>query len=287
MTLKVVNKKLVVTGASGFIGDAFCQVLANSPGLTVVPVSRKSNRSEFVFSKGYCDLPKGDICVHFGEDSDRARVNKSGQKYRLESGKVIDSILNNGFDYVLYASSAAVYGDSGNLPYTEDDFTYGGDEYSAIKLQNEAKILEAGGAVVRLTNIVGPGMAKNNVLSDIIKQLPEPGPLIVRNGRPIKDFISLADVADAITHLVGMKATGLYNVGAGEGRSINDLARLCLEVYGQRDRKVISISKSSINSYNVVDIRKIKDFSAWQPSTQLADLIKSLLCEDLGGSRSL
>ena len=272
----MVSKKLVVTGASGFIGDAFCQV-ANNSELTVVPVSRKSNCPGFVFSKDYCDLPKGDICVHLGEDPDRARVNKRGQKYRLESGKVIDSILNNGFDYVLYASSAAVYGDSGSSPYTEDDFAYGGDEYSAIKLQNEAKILEAGGAVVRLTNIVGRGMAKNNVLSDIIKQLPEPGPLIVRNGRPIKDFISLADVADAITQLVMMKAVGFYNDGAGEGRSINDLARLCLEIDGQRQRKVISIAKSSIDFYNVVDIRKIKDSSAWNPSTQLADVIKSLL----------
>ena len=41
-------------------------------------------------------------------------------------------------------------------------------------------------------------MSKNNVLSDIISQTSTSGPLYVQNDRPIRDFVALDDVVNAL-----------------------------------------------------------------------------------------
>ena len=271
------DKKIVVTGATGFIGNAVCKALVNTPGISVIPVSRKKHDRDFFFSKNYYELPKGDACIHLGEDSDRIRVNKNGESYRFETGRVIESILGNGYAHILYASSAAVYGTSGRSPYTEEDVVVGSDEYSLAKLNNEAEILAAGAAVIRLTNVVGPRMAGNNVLSDIIKQLPGNGPLILRNSQPIRDFIWLYDAVDAIIRLTNELVPGLFNVGTGEEMSIQNLAKTCLKIDGQRQREVVGLVDSPPYSYNVVNIGKIRGSLGWTPSLNLVGSIGQIL----------
>lgn len=269
-----------MTGATGFIGNAVCKALDNIPGLSVTRVSRTNDSKDFFYSKDYNKLPVGDVCIHLGEDPDRVRVNKRGEQYRLQTGRVIESILRNGYDYVLYVSSAAVYGTSGRRPYVEEDVVIGHDEYSRGKLDNEGQMLASGAGVVRLANVVGPGMARNNVLSDIIMQLrQDEGPLIVRDAQPIRDFICVYDAVDAIAQLANAKVPGLFNVGTGVETSIHELAKICLQLHGQGQREVVGLSETNLHSYNVVDISKIRAALGWSPSTDSVDSIRQILRE--------
>ena len=277
--LKVIDKKIVVTGATGFIGNAVCTILAKQPNTLVVPVSRK-NVKGYVFSDNYLDIPQGDVCIHLGEDSDRSRVNVKNNNYRVDAERVIESVINNKFDHILYASSAVVYGDVGKLPYTEQSAVVSSDEYSLAKLNNEAKILSVGGTVVRLSNVIGPGMAKNNVLSDIIRQLPHNSPLTIRNSQPIRDFIWLYDVVEVIVQLINQQIPGLFNVGTGDKTAIHDLAKICLKIDGQENREIVGLVASLAYSFNVVNINKIKETLVWSPSLNLAGCVQRILCDN-------
>jgi len=270
------NTKIIVTGATGFIGKALCRHLKNISNYSVVPVTRSVNKQGFYYTSDYRDAPSGDVLVHLAEDSDRARVNRAGESYRQEAGEVVDSLLSLGYKKVIYSSSSVVYGDSGAAPYTEKMPVNPIDIYSQTKLENEQRVINAGGSIVRLANVIGPGMASNNVLSDIRAQLHVPGSVTVRDGSPVRDFVWVNDVVQALTALIQSRVTGIFNIGTGTGVSIQELAEMFLATAGDQ-REVNSVATSTGHSYNVVDIEKIKSTVGWSPTMTVPHSIKNLV----------
>jgi len=269
--------KIVITGATGFIGTALCKKLENIEEYLIVKVTRSQDKTGFYKMDNHKTVPSGDVLIHLGEDSDRARVNKIGERYIDETGKVIDTLLENKYKKIIYCSSSIVYGDKGNEPYTENCQTYSDDIYSAAKLRNEKRVLNAGGVVVRLSNVIGEGMSINNVFSDILKQLHDLSPLVIRNVNPIRDFVWIDDVVDALMLLIIKSTPGVFNVGTGEPISIYDLALLFLKLAKQENRKITSIVKESSYSYNVISNKKIKKILNWKPNNTIYNSAKNMV----------
>jgi len=272
---------VIVTGASGFVGDALVQRLKQTAGFNVIPVSRRQAHSDTYLLEDYHDTPPGDVLVHLAENPDRMQVNQSGDVELDKSMAVLDALLQKKYQFVVYCSSAIIYGDSGERPFLEESPVIVNDTYSRLKVVNENKVLHTGGAVLRLANVVGPGMAKNNVLSDILSQLSAMSPLVVRNGNPVRDFIWVSDVVNAIVILIEKKVPGVFNVGTGIGVSINELARMVLQAAGEAQREVDSMAVSSSESYNVLDIEKIKTLG-WEPAYTLSQSINTLIGVNCG-----
>ena len=269
--------QVVVTGASGFLGSHLVTTLLNE-GINVVPVSRKTIGFEnAVRVKEYAEIPTGDVLVHLAENPNRLDVNQAGEGYLNQAAAVLDMMMAKDYGKVIYCSSAMVYGDNGDAPYTEESPVYRLDNYSRMKLNNEKKILDADGIVVRLTNVIGLKMAKNNVLSDILSQLHNDGPIYVRNDKPVRDFIWLDDVISALSKLVFNGKSGVFNIGTGVGVSIRELAETVLAVAGENKRGVKSLTVSSSQSYNVVDTGKMRSTFGWSPESTLEQSIKNLL----------
>ena len=151
------------------------------------------------------------------------------------------------------------------------------DIYSKAKLENEMRVLDVGGIVVRFSNVIGLGMAKNNVLSEIMDQLSKPDPLIVNNIKPIRDFIWIDDVVDAIEQLIKSNVSGIFNIGTGVDTSIYELSRIFLDITSQKNREIVSIVKDSKYSYNVVNYRKIKKRVGWDPKVRLYQSIQNMV----------
>ena len=86
-------KKIVITGATGFIGCYLSKKLDEIEEFTTIKVTRYQDRDGFTSIINYKDTPSGDILIHLGEDPDRVRVNKIGEDYRQESGQVVDALL--------------------------------------------------------------------------------------------------------------------------------------------------------------------------------------------------
>lgn len=270
---------VVVTGASGFIGSSLVKSLKLDLDIEAIPVSRSGIDGSHIRVNDYRDTPAGNVLVHLAENPNRLAVNKSGEDYIKEAEVSLEAIIAKGYSRIIYCSSAVVYGDAGNIPYTEEFPISRFDNYTRMKLNNEEKVIGSGGIAVRLANVVGPGMAKNNVLSEIIYQLPNTGPLYVNNEKPIRDFIWLGDVVKALVKLIREGREGVYNVGTGVGFSIGELAQTALKVAGKNNTGVRSLALSSRASYNVVNIGKMRSVCGWSPQLTLEQSIEHLVSE--------
>jgi UDP-glucose 4-epimerase len=143
---------------------------------------------------------------------------------------------------VVYASSAAVYGDEPAMPLTERAPTRPLSAYGADKLGCELHARVAGHvhgvptAGMRLFNVYGPRQDPTSPYSGVIAifydRLAAGRPItIFGDGQQTRDFIYVADVVAslraAMARLTGADRveTGLYNVCTGRSTSVVALAR--------------------------------------------------------------
>ena len=271
--------RIVITGATGFIGTALCRKLEEKKEYSIIKVTRSQDvMTGFFQVTNYQQTPPGDILIHLGEDPDRARVNKMSDLYIQDTRQTMKSLLMNRYKKIIYISSSTVYSDKNESLCDESMPTYANDTYSTLKLENEKKVLNSGGIVVRLSNVIGNGMSKNNVLSDVLSQLSNKHyPVTIRDVSPVRDFIMVDDVVDAIFKLMQNNASGVFNVGSGVETSINQLVKMVLDVSKQKNRKVISIVKDYKYSYNVLSIEKINNIVGWSPKFTLVQSIYKII----------
>ena len=269
--------KIVITGATGFIGSALCKRLEKLKEYSIVKVTRSQDKFGFYKVNDYRSTPAGDILIHLGEDTNRIRVNKAGYPYQKKTKEVVKSLLKNNYKKIIYCSTSVVYGDKESEPYNEKMQTYANDTYSTAKLENEKIILSTGGTVVRLSNVLGKEIIGNNVLTDIIRQLSTNEPMILHNIRPIRDFIWIDDVVNAILRLIKIEASGIFNIGTGVPTSIYQLSKIALNISGQKDREINSVVSDAEYSYNVLNIKKLRDLTNWRPIVSVSQSIGKIV----------
>ncbi|HEV2676027.1 MAG TPA: NAD-dependent epimerase/dehydratase family protein [Aliidongia sp.] len=143
---------------------------------------------------------------------------------------------------VVYASSAAVYGDEPAMPLTEQSPTRPLSAYGADKFGCELHARVAGvvhgvpTAGMRFFNVYGPRQDPKSPYSGVISifcdRLGAHRPItIFGDGQQTRDFVYVLDVVAslraAMTGIAGKPgvATGVYNVCTGRSTSVVDLAR--------------------------------------------------------------
>jgi UDP-glucose 4-epimerase len=268
--------KVVVTGASGFLGRSVFRRLSSTAG-TIVPVSRRALPG-IVQVADYADAPEGDVLIHLAEAADRGAAERAGAVYEQEALARLSALLKKRYQHVIYASSAVLYGDQAHTARHPRDEVFVSDAYSRVKHRAELAVLDAaGGIVVRLSNLFGPGMSAENVMSTILEQVTSPGPVRVRDTGPVRDFLWSDDAADALVKMAGRTSTGIFNVGSGVGRSVGDVASLALRMSGQPDRLVVATHPSERNSHLVLDISDTVSTWQWSPATGLEEGMRRLL----------
>ncbi len=157
---------------------------------------------------------------------------------------VIEAAIKNGVKKVVYSSSASVYGDALETPMTEEhpynNFTF----YGATKIAGEHMFKSLGHRYgfdwvgLRYMNVYGPRQdykgAYVAVMMNILDRIDQGSPPIVfGDGGQEYDFIYVGDIARANVLAMQSQASGnTYNVGRGEGTSIQELAELLLELTG-------------------------------------------------------
>jgi UDP-glucose 4-epimerase len=152
---------------------------------------------------------------------------------------------------VVYASSAAVYGDNPDLPLGEGAATrplsaYGADKLGCELHANVAAVVHGVSSTgLRFFNIFGPRQDPRSPYSGVIsifadRILQRRTVVIHGDGQQVRDFVYVADcVAHQIAAMARLRAAPapeakVYNVCTGRPTSVADLARLLGEVVGVR-----------------------------------------------------
>ena len=243
--------------------------------------------------KQLCGLEKSDLIFHLAaqvvvpysmenptEDFD---TNARGTLNVLEKARKDDS-------RVIFASSAAVYGNPSVMPTPESYGFHPFSCYGLSKVVGEeycdmyARQYGLQVAVMRFANVYGSRC--HGVISDFCDKISKnPAMLeIIGTGLQSRDFVQVSDVVEALLLAAGSKrATGeTYNIGFGKTTKIIDLAKMILKILNLSGKTVITTTNISwhgdINSI-WFDTSKIINELGWAPKIRLEDHIRTLLAE--------
>jgi UDP-glucose 4-epimerase len=147
---------------------------------------------------------------------------------------------------VVYASSAAVYGDTPDLPLAETAATRPLSAYGADKLGCElharvaAQVHGVRTAGCRFFNVYGPrqdpASPYSGVISIFFNRIGKgQGITIFGDGGQTRDFVYVADVVQALLVVMGQESVGshVFNVCTGKTTTLLELAAAIGRVFGQ------------------------------------------------------
>ena len=248
--------RYLVTGGAGFIGSHLCDALI-ARGDEVRVLDDLSTGHQSNLPSGI-ELTIGDIadpdtalrltegidgCFHLAAIAsvERGITDWLGTHRVNLTGTItmLDALRRHGVKTpFVYASSAAVYGDSQTIPIRETArcrplSAYGADKYGCELHALTASHVHGIPTVwLRFYNVYGPRQDPKSPYSGVISIFCER----IRNGTPVmiygdgeqtRDFVHVSDVVAAL--LAGMRlrpdTASVFNVCTGQATSILDLAR--------------------------------------------------------------
>lgn len=181
---------------------------------------------------------------------------------------VLDAAVKAGIKKVVFASSAAVYGDSPLLPKKEDFLPDPKSPYAITKLDGEyyCKLYNDNFGVetacARFFNVFGerqdPNSAYAAAIPIFIKNAISGKPLtIFGDGTQTRDFVYVKDVAKALFFLM-KNGNGTFNVGYGLKITINDLIQTIKEKIDSRSEIKYIEERPGEIKHSYASIEKLK-----------------------------
>jgi UDP-glucose 4-epimerase len=211
------------------------------------------------------------------------QVNYGGTLHVLEYARA------NGVKKVVFASSAAVYGDVTEMPVDEDVHKqpvspYGAHKYaSEFALDYYANVHNVGTTALRFFNVYGPRQDPSSPYSGVISIFTDRA----RAGRPLtifgdgsqtRDFVFVGDIVRAIySALQDGNSRQIANVGSGTEITVLELARTIVDLCGNKS----SIEHAEARAGEILKSRarvdRLRDNLGVVAETKLVDGLRQTL----------
>lgn len=266
--------KILVTGASGFIGRALVARL-KSQSFDVVAIC--SADGDIANPKTLERLIQGDISHVFhlaGKTYVPDSWNNPAEFYQtnlLGTSNVLEFCKKRSIP-ITYVS-AYVYGHPETLPIKESSPIRPSNPYALSKrLAEEAcefyyAVHNLPITVIRPFNVYGIGQGDNFLLPTIISQALASEVILVKDLLPKRDYVYLQDLLTALLATLKKKqGYHVYNVGSGYSLSVKEVIDIIQEVAGTR-KEIICDKVARANELMdvVADISKAANELGWQP----------------------
>ncbi len=291
---------ILITGASGFIAGHVIERLCLKEKIRAVDLREKKFASKNV------EFAKADVrdlggmekasagcegVIHLAAQID---VGKSVSDPIFDFGVNALGTLNclmaakkNNAGRFIYSSSAAVYGHPKRVPVSEEDEPSPISPYGSSKLAGERHVIDyarvhgLGAVALRIFNVYGKGQG-NNEYSGVITKFKErigegKPPVIYGDGKQVRDFVHVTDVADAICKAYYSSASGeAVNIGSGKGASILELADSMIRLSGKNLKPEFMPEREGDIKESVADVKKAERILSWKAKVRLEDGLKGI-----------
>ena len=224
--------KLLITGASGFIGNYFLQQYRKKYTIETFSFLQENFNN--------LDLLKSDVVIHLS-----ALVHQMGgapqEEYeRINIKQTLDlakKAKKSGVKEFIFMSSVKVYGEESDSAYSEQTLCSPKDPYgeSKLKAENELRKLEDENfkvAVIRTPIVYGYGVKANikNLVS-LVEKIPVLPFAKIKNKR---SMIYIGNLAYFIDIIIQKQASGIFLVADKRALSTSELIELIALALGKK-----------------------------------------------------
>jgi NAD dependent epimerase/dehydratase len=300
------KKKVLVTGAGGFIGSHLTERLFEL-GANVRAFVRYTSRADAGFIKYFSDDLRKNMDIVYGDIRELETVVKAmdgvdvifnlaalvGIPYSyIHPQEVIEANTIGTLNVLMAArdakieklvqtSTSEVYGTAKYVPINEEHPKQPQSPYSASKIAADAIALsfyhsfDLPVAVIRPFNTYGPRQSDRAVIPSIISQALTKDKLTLGNTTPTRDFTFVTDTAEGfIKAAESEKSVGMeINLGTGQEISIEDLVRKIVSLVGrdiviEQDKERLRPVRSEVERL-CADNTVAKNVLGWSPKVSL------------------
>ena len=194
---------------------------------------------------------------------------------------VMQAAREKRLERVVHVSTSECYGTALRVPIDEEHPLQGQSPYSASKIgadmiaESYYKSFGLPVVNVRPFNTYGPRQSARAVIPTIITQVLSGGPVRLGNLAPTRDFTFVQDTVEGITAVGGCdEAVGeIVNLGSGRDISIGDLAQLIMAQAGksleiQQEKRRVRPRASEVDRL-LCDNSKAARLTGWRPRVPL------------------
>jgi NAD dependent epimerase/dehydratase len=306
--MELKNKKIIVTGADGFIGSHLTEALVRMGCAVRAFVYYNSFNSWGWLDHSAAEIRRS-IEVVAGDIRDPHGVKAAlhgcdvvfhlaaliGIPYSyyapdnyLETNirgtlNVVQAARELGIERVVHTSTSEVYGTARFVPITEDHPLQGQSPYAASKIAADHIALsfyrsfDTPVTVIRPFNTYGPRQSARAVIPTIVTQVLAGQTVCLGSRTPTRDLTYIRDTVDAFVRLAGCdQAVGqTFNIGSGFEISIGDLAEKIAALIGREitiveDSQRVRPARSEVERL-WADCSLAQQTFGWQPMVSLAE----------------
>ena len=314
--------RLLVLGGAGYIGSHTAVELLDRGHEVVIADNlitgyKQAVPKEAVFYQGdirdYNFLnnlfkkEKIDAVIHFAAFSLVGESVTNPLKYyenNLYGTKVLlQAMIDNNVDKIVFSSTAATYGEPENIPILEDDRTCPTNPYGETKLAMEKMMKWSANAYqlryVSLRYFNACGAHKSGKLGEAHNPESHLIPLVLQvpngkresvsiygtdydtpDGTCIRDYIHVTDLAKAhilaVEYLMKGGESNVFNLGNGVGYSVREVIETARRVTGHPIPAVEIPRRAGDPARLVASGEKAREILGWKPEiTELEDIIRS------------
>ena len=317
---------ILITGGTGFVGSFLCKKIIETTEYNVKIFDKKCGKKMDNFIQENSQrmrFIRGDIrefeeiktatigvekVIHLAAITS-VQESMSNPELTIEtnvngSKNLIKACLETDVKRVVFASSAAIYGENQSLPIKEQDAGLFPliSPYAESKLANEIDIHALSGDTIcsiglRFFNIYGHSELFEEQLASVIPAFVEKirqrqSPSIYGNGSATRDFVHLSDVHSAIMRALVVDKANLndarnYNIASGNAVSMLELVNSINIQMSQIEENWISVSheisqsRQGDISHSCADITLARDNLSWTPKVKLEEGLKEMLLQSI------
>lgn len=304
--------RFLVTGGAGFIGSHLVEeLLQKNHQVRVLDNFSTGKRENLAFAGGRPELEiiEGDIrdrdtvrSVLSGVDgafheaalvSVPASVERPDLSFEINARgtfNLFEAARQTGVRRIVYASSAAVYGDNDQLPLAENTTTSPRSPYGLDKLYTEQlgalyhALYGQEMFALRYFNVFGPRQDPKSPYSGVISIFMDQigsgtSPTIFGDGEQTRDFVYVGDVVQANLKAMFTKSTGfrVFNVGCGRQTSLNQLFGELKTLTGSPLMPRYAEPRLGDIRHSLADISAIRQELGYAPAFSIAQGLRLLL----------
>jgi UDP-glucose 4-epimerase len=296
--------KVLITGGAGFIGSHLCALLQDRAKVRVIDNLRGASRrrprlagvemieaSVLDVAALRAAISDVEIVFHLAAmtSSKESMENPSEcvQINVLGTLNLLRAATDAGVRKLVFASSAAVYGDNPAVPTLESMIPQPKSPYAVTKLDGEyyCDMFAREGwlktASLRFFNVFGPGQDPLGpyaaaVPAFIERALSGEDLTVFGDGEQTRDFLSVKDAVSALVFAAeNDHVAGVFNCGYGQQTTINEIVGRILVATGSRSRTLYLPTRIGDVRHSCASPKKLYE-AGWRPVSGLEEGLREM-----------